>query len=71
MTKEYELSAYDRHELNYHQISWGCLPMLVFDDYTIRTILDVKFVCKMIKNNNLYVILGTITFFLNFLVLKI
>ncbi|KAK8349472.1 hypothetical protein V6Z11_A06G145300 [Gossypium hirsutum] len=40
MTEEYELSTYDRHELNYNQIALGHLPMLVIDDYTIRTILS-------------------------------
>ncbi|KAL6320177.1 hypothetical protein AAG906_004686 [Vitis piasezkii] len=40
MTKEYELSTYDRHELNYNQIALGRLPMLVIDDYTIRIILN-------------------------------
>ncbi|TYG83501.1 hypothetical protein ES288_D01G172900v1 [Gossypium darwinii] len=37
---EYELSTYDRHELNYNQIALGHLPMSVIDDYTIRTILN-------------------------------
>jgi ferredoxin len=40
MTDEYELSTYDRHELNYNQIALGRLPMSVIDDYTIRTILN-------------------------------
>ena len=38
MTEEYELSTYDRHELNYNQIALGRLPLSVIDDYTIRTI---------------------------------
>nr|YP_010587022.1 NADH dehydrogenase subunit I [Amsonia elliptica]UZZ45948.1 NADH dehydrogenase subunit I [Amsonia elliptica] len=38
MTEEYELSSYDRHELNYNQIALGRLPTSVIDDYTIRTI---------------------------------
>ena len=38
MTEEYELSTYDRHELNYNQIALGRLPISVIDDYTIRTI---------------------------------
>ncbi|KAL3618281.1 hypothetical protein CASFOL_038602 [Castilleja foliolosa] len=38
MTEEYELSTYDRHELNYNQISLGRLPVSIIDDYTIRTI---------------------------------
>ncbi|CAI8584930.1 unnamed protein product [Vicia faba] len=38
MTEEYELSTYDRHELNYNQIALGRLPMSIIDDYTIRTI---------------------------------
>ena len=40
MTEEYELSTYDRHELNYNQIALGRLPMSVINDYTIRTILN-------------------------------
>nr|YP_009945901.1 NADH dehydrogenase subunit I [Potentilla dickinsii var. glabrata]QOE56423.1 NADH dehydrogenase subunit I [Potentilla dickinsii var. glabrata] len=40
MTEEYELSTYDRHELNYNQIALGRLPMSVVDDYTIRTIFN-------------------------------
>ncbi|KAL8510198.1 hypothetical protein ACS0TY_017129 [Phlomoides rotata] len=38
MTEKYELSAYDRHELNYNQISLGRLPVSIIEDYTIRTI---------------------------------
>jgi hypothetical protein len=41
MTEEYELSTYDRHELNYNQIALGRLPMSVIDDYTIRTISNL------------------------------
>ncbi|KAL7598315.1 hypothetical protein Lser_V15G23226 [Lactuca serriola] len=41
MTEEYELSTYDRHELNYNQIALGCLPMSVIDDYTIQTIFNL------------------------------
>lgn len=40
MTEEYELSTYDRHELNYNQIALGRLPMSVIGDYTIRTIMN-------------------------------
>nr|YP_009571230.1 NADH-plastoquinone oxidoreductase subunit I [Basella alba]YP_010139668.1 NADH-plastoquinone oxidoreductase subunit I [Gynura cusimbua]QBC66637.1 NADH-plastoquinone oxidoreductase subunit I [Basella alba]QQK55883.1 NADH-plastoquinone oxidoreductase subunit I [Gynura cusimbua]WLS54864.1 NADH-plastoquinone oxidoreductase subunit I [Basella alba] len=40
MTEEYELSTYDRHELNYNQIALGRLPISITDDYTIRTILN-------------------------------
>ncbi len=32
MTEEYELAAYDRHELNYDQIALGRLPYKVTDD---------------------------------------
>ena len=40
MTEEYELSTYDRHELNYNQIALGRLPMSVIGDYTVRTIMN-------------------------------
>lgn len=40
MTEEYELSTYDRHELNYNQISLGRLPMSIIGDYTIQTVMN-------------------------------
>ena len=40
MTEEYELSTYDRHELNYNQIALGRLPVSVIGDYTIRPIMN-------------------------------
>ena len=40
MTEEYELSTYDRHELNYNQIALGRLPMSVIGDYTIQTVMN-------------------------------
>nr|YP_010189035.1 NdhI [Ptychomnion cygnisetum]QZJ47838.1 NdhI [Ptychomnion cygnisetum] len=38
MTEEYELSIYDRHDLNYDQIALGRLPISVIEDSTIKTI---------------------------------
>nr|YP_009555476.1 NADH dehydrogenase subunit I [Dendrolycopodium obscurum]AZU95330.1 NADH dehydrogenase subunit I [Dendrolycopodium obscurum] len=38
MTEEYELSTYDRHELNHDQIALGRLPISVTEDSTIRVI---------------------------------
>ncbi|KAL5547560.1 hypothetical protein UlMin_002791 [Ulmus minor] len=35
MTEEYEFSTYDRHKLNYNQISLGRLPMSVINNYII------------------------------------
>jgi len=40
MTEEYELSAYDRHELNYNQIALGRLPISIIGDYTIQTVMN-------------------------------
>ena len=40
MTEEYELSTYDRHELNYNQIALSRLPMSVIEDYTIQTVMN-------------------------------
>nr|YP_009562268.1 NADH-plastoquinone oxidoreductase subunit I [Trichomanes trollii]QAV57625.1 NADH-plastoquinone oxidoreductase subunit I [Trichomanes trollii] len=37
MTEEYELSTYDRHELNYDQVALGRLPLSVSQDSTIQT----------------------------------
>ncbi|KAJ4741044.1 hypothetical protein LUZ62_002510 [Rhynchospora pubera] len=33
---KYELSTYDRHELNYNQIALGRLPISIIGDYTIK-----------------------------------
>jgi hypothetical protein len=38
--KKYELSIYNHNKLNFNQITLGCLPMLVIDNYTIQTILN-------------------------------
>ncbi|KAJ4740312.1 hypothetical protein LUZ62_003666 [Rhynchospora pubera] len=35
---KYELSTYDRHELNYNQIALGRLPISIIGDYTIQTV---------------------------------
>jgi NADH-plastoquinone oxidoreductase subunit I protein len=37
MTEEYELSTYDRHELNYDQTALGRLPISVVEDSTVET----------------------------------
>ncbi|PIN07956.1 NADH dehydrogenase (quinone) [Handroanthus impetiginosus] len=41
MTEEYELSTYDRQELNYNQISLGWLSVSIIDDYTIEQFLQI------------------------------
>ena len=38
MTEEYELSTYDRHELNQNKIALSRLPISIIGDYTIKTI---------------------------------
>ncbi len=52
MTEEYELSAYDRHELNYNQIALGRLPISIIGDYTIQTIMNSTQINK-IKDKSL------------------
>ena len=52
MTEEYELSTYDRHELNYNQIALGRLPMPVIGDYTIQTVINSTQI-KIDKDNPL------------------
>lgn len=37
MTEEYELSSYDRHELNYDQMALGRLPLSISQDFSIQT----------------------------------
>ena len=38
--QKYELFIYNHNKLNFNQITLGCLPMLVIDNYTIQTILN-------------------------------
>jgi NAD(P)H-quinone oxidoreductase subunit I len=38
MTEEYELSSYDRHELNYDQTASGRLPLSISQDVSIQTV---------------------------------
>nr|BAT70135.2 NADH dehydrogenase 18 kDa subunit [Takakia lepidozioides] len=46
MTEEYELSTYDRHELNYDQIALGRLPISIIEDSTIQTIPSLTYLSK-------------------------
>ena len=46
MTEEYELSTYDRHELNYDQVALGRLPNPVSKDLTIQPILGLGYLDK-------------------------
>lgn len=46
MTEEYELSIYDRHDLNYDQIALGRLPISVTEDLTIQTISNLSYLSK-------------------------
>lgn len=46
MTEEYELSIYDRHDLNYDQIALGRLPISVIEDFTIKTISNLSSLSK-------------------------
>nr|YP_009548285.1 NADH-plastoquinone oxidoreductase subunit I [Onychium japonicum]AYW14831.1 NADH-plastoquinone oxidoreductase subunit I [Onychium japonicum] len=39
MTEEYELSSYDRHELNYDQTAMGRVPLSVSQDVSIQSFL--------------------------------
>ena len=46
MTEEYELSIYDRHDLNYDQIALGRLPISVIEDSTIQIISNLSYLSK-------------------------
>uniref|UniRef100_A0AB39U375 NAD(P)H-quinone oxidoreductase subunit I, chloroplastic n=1 Tax=Ophioglossum hongii TaxID=3238578 RepID=A0AB39U375_9MONI len=46
MTEEYELSTYDRHELNYDQIALGRLPIPIVRDETIQSIPNLVSLSK-------------------------
>ncbi len=46
MTEEYELSAYDRHELNYDQVALGRLPMNTLHDYMVQPVAGVAYLSQ-------------------------
>jgi len=46
MIEEYELSIYDRHELNYDQIALGCLPISIIENSAIHTIPSLTHLAK-------------------------
>ncbi len=46
MTEEYELAAYDRHELNYDNVALGRLPYKVTDDPMVTPIRELAYLPK-------------------------
>nr|YP_010589269.1 NADH dehydrogenase subunit I [Isoetes australis]WAB48028.1 NADH dehydrogenase subunit I [Isoetes australis] len=53
MTEEYELSTYNRHELNYDQIALGRLPISVIKDSTIQAIPSLNYLSKGVMEGHL------------------
>lgn len=52
MTEEYELSTYDRHELNYDQIALGRLPISIAEDSTIDNISNLTSLSKRVMEGH-------------------
>jgi NAD(P)H-quinone oxidoreductase subunit I len=46
MTEEYELSSYDRHELNYDQVALGRLPNPASKDPLVHPVLGLGYLPK-------------------------
>jgi NAD(P)H-quinone oxidoreductase subunit I len=46
MTEEYELSAYDRHELNYDNVALGRLPANIKDDPMVTPLRELAYLPK-------------------------
>ncbi|NEQ53229.1 MAG: NAD(P)H-quinone oxidoreductase subunit I [Leptolyngbya sp. SIO3F4] len=46
MTEEYELAAYDRHELNYDNVALGRLPYKVTDDPMVTPMRELAYLPK-------------------------
>jgi NAD(P)H-quinone oxidoreductase subunit I len=46
MTEEYELSVYDRHELNFDDVALGRLPTRVIDDPVVRPLRELAYLPK-------------------------
>nr|YP_009033768.1 18 kDa subunit of NADH-plastoquinone oxidoreductase [Roya anglica]YP_009256929.1 18 kDa subunit of NADH-plastoquinone oxidoreductase [Roya obtusa]AHZ11151.1 18 kDa subunit of NADH-plastoquinone oxidoreductase [Roya anglica]ANI25933.1 18 kDa subunit of NADH-plastoquinone oxidoreductase [Roya obtusa] len=51
MTEEYELSAYNRHELNYDQTALGRLPVSAAKDPMIQPVLSLGYLDKGVINS--------------------
>ena len=43
MTEEYDLSSYDRHELNYNQVALGRLPYKVTEDPMVTSLRELAY----------------------------
>ena len=43
MTEEYELSAFDRHSLNYDNVALGRLPTSVTSDPSVRALRELAY----------------------------
>lgn len=48
MTEEYELSTYDRHELNYDQTALGRLPISIVEDSMVEIIPNLTGLSKRV-----------------------
>ena len=46
MTEEYDLSTYDRHELNYDNVALGRLPYKVTDDPMVTPLRELVYLPK-------------------------
>jgi NAD(P)H-quinone oxidoreductase subunit I len=46
MTEEYELAAYDRHELNYDNVALGRLPYKVTNDPMVTPLRELAYLPK-------------------------
>lgn len=46
MTEEYELSSYDRHELNYDNVALGRLPYKVTQDPMVTPLRELGYLPK-------------------------
>ena len=52
MTEEYELSTYDRHELNYDQIALGRLPISIVEDSTVDIVSNLTMLSKRVMEGH-------------------
>ena len=50
MTEEYELSTYDRHELNYDNVAMGRLPYKVTQDPRVKPLRELAYLPKGVTN---------------------
>eukprot|EP00850_Spirogloea_muscicola_P024161 SM000460S16112 [mRNA] locus=s460:772:4658:- [translate_table: standard] len=71
MTEEYELSVYDRHELNYDQVALGRLPISVSKDPMVHTIPSLTYLSKGLIETQVLIYVGAVNVLIVFAIMLV